>query len=68
MSLSNDFDDTSAWGNVAQTAPGDILRDAMKKEAIIKYVFACDSIEISFLCLEILYLAKRTCEVYDFLE
>jgi hypothetical protein len=36
MSLSNDFDDTSAWGNVAQTAPGDILRDAMRKEAIIK--------------------------------
>ena len=36
MALPNDFEDSPTWGSVSQTAPADILRDAMRKEAIIK--------------------------------
>ncbi|KAG8828548.1 hypothetical protein FRC19_003887 [Serendipita sp. 401] len=36
MSLSNEFDDSPSWGAPSQAAPGDILRDAMRKEAIIR--------------------------------
>ncbi|KIM29637.1 hypothetical protein M408DRAFT_328850 [Serendipita vermifera MAFF 305830] len=38
MSLPNDFEDSPTWGSVSQGAPADILRDAMRKEAIIKEV------------------------------
>jgi hypothetical protein len=37
MASPNDFEEASAWGSISQAAPGDILRDAMRKEAIIKY-------------------------------
>jgi hypothetical protein len=36
MALPNDFEDSPTWGSVSQAAPADILRDAMRKEAIIK--------------------------------
>ena len=35
-SLQNEFDDSPSWGSNAHAAPGDILRDAMRKEALIK--------------------------------
>ncbi|PVG03437.1 hypothetical protein CPB86DRAFT_367400 [Serendipita vermifera] len=38
MASPNDFEEASAWGSVSQAAPGDILRDAMRKEAIIKEI------------------------------
>ena len=36
MSLQDDFDGDVAWAAAAPVAPGDILRDSMKKEVIVK--------------------------------
>jgi hypothetical protein len=36
MSLQDEFEEDVAWATTASAAPGDILRDAMKKEAIVK--------------------------------
>jgi len=36
MSLRDEFEEDAAWAAPALAAPGDILRDAMKKEVIVK--------------------------------
>jgi hypothetical protein len=36
MSLQDEFEEDAAWAAAAPAAPGDILRDSMKKEVIVK--------------------------------
>jgi len=40
---SNAFEDTAAWGNSAPAPAGDVLKDAIRKEQIIKEIMAAQS-------------------------
>jgi hypothetical protein len=35
------YDESAAWGAGAEESSGDIVKDAIRKEAVIKYVPAC---------------------------
>ncbi|KZT60084.1 hypothetical protein CALCODRAFT_480980 [Calocera cornea HHB12733] len=37
---SNPFDETAAWGNVVEVPVGDVVKDAIKKEQVIKDILA----------------------------
>jgi hypothetical protein len=37
------YDESAAWGAGAEESSGDIVKDAIRKEAVIKYVPTCHS-------------------------